>query len=69
MTTPFRAKIRPTLTPAAAALVAAYEATYGSAGPGCCPEALASVLDHLAAHDAGLRDLRRLAGELRGEGA
>ena len=67
MTTPYCAQIRPTLTPDAAALVAAYEATYGSTGPGCCPSALASVLDHLAAQDAGLRDLRRLAGELRGE--
>lgn len=65
----YRAQIRPTLTPEAAALVAAYEGTYGACSTGCCPEALAAVLDHLAAQDAGLRDLRRLAGELRGEGA
>jgi hypothetical protein len=67
MTTPYRAKIRPTLTPAAQGLVQAYEATYGSSAPGCCPEALAAVLAHLAALDIGARELHRLAGELRGE--
>lgn len=64
----FRAKIRPVLTPHAAELVAIYEATPGSTGPGCCPEALADVLDRLAAMDLGWRDLSRLANELRGEG-
>lgn len=44
----FRAKIRPELNAEAQTLVDVYERTYGSAGPGCCPEALAAVLDNLA---------------------
>jgi hypothetical protein len=52
--------------PHAAELVAIYEATPGSTGPGCCPEALAAVLDRLAAMNLGWRDLSRLANELRG---
>jgi hypothetical protein len=45
----FRATIAPTLTSRAQRLVEEYEATYGSSGPGCCPQALATVLDHLVA--------------------
>jgi hypothetical protein len=41
------AKVRPELHPAAQMLVNIYEATPGSTGPGCCPEALAAVLEHL----------------------
>jgi hypothetical protein len=50
------AKIRPELHPAAQELVNIYEATPGSTGPGCCPEALAAVLDFVyweSANDAG----------------
>ena len=68
MTDPiFRAKVRPVLTPAAEQLVQAYDNTYGSASPGCCPEALASVLSALAAIDASPRDLLELAAGLRGQ--
>ena len=50
MTDPtFRAKVRPELHPAAQMLVNIYEATPGSTGPGCCPEALAAVLLKVAA--------------------
>lgn len=39
------AKVRPELHPAAAELVAIYEAVPGALTyPGCCPEALAAVL-------------------------
>lgn len=51
MSTPepvFRAKVRPPLCDRAQQLVAIYEAVPGSTGPGCCPEALAAVLRHLA---------------------
>jgi hypothetical protein len=44
----FRAVIRPDLSREAQALVAAYERTPGSTGPGCCPEALAAVLGMVA---------------------
>jgi len=40
----FKAQVRPELHPAAQELVNIYEATPGSTGPGCCPEALAAVL-------------------------
>ena len=43
------AKVRPELHPAAQMLVNIYEATPGSTGPGCCPEALAAVLLKVAA--------------------
>ena len=43
------ATIRPELHPAAQMLVNIYEATPGSTGPGCCPEALAAVLLKVAA--------------------
>lgn len=70
MTTPFRARVRPTLPPAAQELVDEYEATYGSSGPGCCPEALAAVLDLAAAkcEVAAQLTLHALADALRGEG-
>jgi hypothetical protein len=42
------ATIRPELHPAAQMLVNIYEATPGSTGPGCCPEALAAVLGRIA---------------------
>ena len=44
----FKAKVRPPLAPDAAKLVATYDGTYGSASPGCCPEALAAVLDEIS---------------------
>ena len=48
MTTPtFQIKIRPELHPDAQELVRIYESTPGSTGPGCCPEALAAVLNHM----------------------
>jgi hypothetical protein len=59
------ATIRPELHPAAQMLVNIYEATPGSTGPGCCPEALAAVLDCLL-HD-GCPDLDAMAALLRGE--
>ena len=43
----FQAKIRPEVHPDAQELVNIYESTPGSTGPGCCPEALAAVLDHM----------------------
>ena len=43
------ATVRPELHPAAQELVNIYEATPGSTGPGCCPEALAAVLGRIAA--------------------
>jgi hypothetical protein len=43
------ATVRPELHPAAQMLVNIYEATPGSTGPGCCPEALAAVLLKVAA--------------------
>ena len=41
------AAIRPELHPAAQDLVKVYNDTYGSCTPGCCPEALAAVLDYM----------------------
>lgn len=74
MTEPrFTAKTTPTLTPRAQGLVDAYEATYGSTGPGCCPQALAAVLDAMADDKPGpvlgypSNYLRALAAELRGK--
>lgn len=68
MTDPiFRAKVRPVLTPAAQRLVSSYDATYGSNSPGCCPEALSSVLLEIAKDDISSFDLHQLAAELRGE--
>jgi hypothetical protein len=46
-------------------LVNIYEATPGSTGPGCCPEALAAVLDQIAGIAYG--DVADLAALLRGE--
>jgi hypothetical protein len=65
----FHAKIRPKLHPAAQELVAIYEATPGRTGPGCCPEALAAVLDHMAAKNPLIdnRSLIHKAALLRGE--
>jgi hypothetical protein len=70
MTDPtFRAKVRPELHPAAQKLVNIYEATPGSTGPGCCPEALAAVLDHIYRKDAYWQQMEsgELAALLRGE--
>ena len=60
----FRAAIRPSLHPAALDLVRIYEATPGSTGPGCCPEALAAVLQTVAGLDAVA--LLELAALLKG---
>jgi hypothetical protein len=65
VTDQFRAAIRPALHPAALDLVRIYEATPGSTGPGCCPEALAAVLQVVAGLDAVA--LLELAALLRGE--
>jgi hypothetical protein len=59
------ATIRPELHPSAQMLVNIYEATPGSTGPGCCPEALAAVLDQIAGLAYG--DVADLAALLRGE--
>lgn len=63
--TQFRARIRPTLSSAAQELVGIYESTPGSTGPGCCPEALAAVLDRLAGFPRFY--FEELAAQLRGE--
>jgi hypothetical protein len=65
----FKAKVRPELHPAAQELVNIYEATPGSTGPGCCPEALAAVLDHIAAANPLMDDRSVMvkAALLRGE--
>ena len=59
------ATVRPELHPAAQMLVNIYEATPGSTGPGCCPEALAAVLGRIAALES--IDLSMWAALLRGE--
>ena len=63
--TTFSAKVRPALHPAALDLVRIYDSTYGPASPGCCPEALAAVLQTCAGLDAVA--LLELAALLRGE--
>jgi hypothetical protein len=59
------ATIRPELHPAAQELVRIYESVPGSTGPGCCPEALAAVIDRVAGFNA-IGHLE-LAALLRGE--
>lgn len=62
----FKAKVRQVLNPHAAELVAIYEAVPGALTyPGCCPEGLAAVLDHVS----GLSyvEIADLAAMLRGE--
>ena len=63
---PFRAAVRPALPPEAAELVSIYESTYGSSSPGCCPEALAAVLQHITKTDPSRDDLIHLAYALQG---
>jgi hypothetical protein len=68
VTGPFSAKVRPELRPPAAELVAIYEAVPGALTyPGCMPEALAAVLQHIG-DEAGRdwTDLKMLAELLRG---
>lgn len=49
VTGPFKAKVRPVLHPQAAELVRIYEAVPGALTyPGCMPEGLAAVVEHLA---------------------
>jgi hypothetical protein len=71
MTNPtFHAAIRPELHPAAQALVAIYEAVPGALTyPGCMPEGLAAVLEHMAAKNPLIdnRSLIHKAALLRGE--
>ena len=71
MTDPtFRAAIRPSLHPAAQDLVAVYEAVPGALTyPGCMPEALAAVLDHINKDDNTwlLMHIGDLSPFLRGE--
>jgi hypothetical protein len=70
MTDPtFRAEGRPELHPAAQELVKVYDDTYGSNSPGCCPEALAAVLDHIYVSDKhwNAMEHNRFAALLRGE--
>ena len=59
------AAIRPELHPAAQELVAIYQAVPDSTGPGCCPEALAAVLDYVAgwSETAHMRSAALLRGE------
>lgn len=45
----FRARVTPSLTPEAQALVAAYEGAVGSTGPGANPRSIAAVLRSLVA--------------------
>jgi hypothetical protein len=63
------ATVRPELHPAAQELVNIYEATPGSTGPGCCPEALAAVLVFMQADSELLSEYDHLdlAALLRGE--
>ena len=42
-------KVRPTLGPEATRVVQIYDQTPGSSGPYCCPEAVAAILDEIAA--------------------
>ena len=63
----FQAKVRPQLHPTAAELVRIYEATPGSTGPGCCPEALAEVIVHLSIGQGDPSFMRRCAALLRGK--
>jgi hypothetical protein len=65
VTDQFHAKVRPALHPAALDLVRIYEAIPGSTGPGCCPEALAAVIQTVAGLDAV--QILELAALLRGE--
>lgn len=66
VTGPFIAKVRPALVPAAAKLVAIYEAVPGALTyPGCMPEALAAVLDHIEGKGDWV-ELDMLAAMLRG---
>ena len=70
VTGPFSKKVRPELSPEAAELVRVYDSTYGSASPGCCPEALAAVLDAIAEEPAAVfarRYLTAMALQLRGK--
>lgn len=67
MNLPFKAAVRPKITPRAAKLITVYESTFGSYSIGCCPEALAAVLRSLAAIDASPRELLTLAAELTGQ--
>lgn len=65
---PFRADIAASpSTPEAEELIRVYESAFGSTAPGCCPNALASVLDRIAESDPSSRDLHRLAAALRGD--
>ena len=62
---PVSIKITPTLNALASELVHAYEATYGSSGPGCNPNGLAAVLDRIALLE-GMPRLMEIADDLRG---
>jgi hypothetical protein len=66
----WKAAVRPELHPAAAELVAVYEAVPGALTyPGCCPEGLAAVLHHMAAANPLMdgRSVMVKAALLRGE--
>jgi hypothetical protein len=61
----YSAKVRPELSPPAQRLVDVYDQTYGASSPGCCPEALAAVLEEIASCDGDR--LWFLASQLRGK--
>jgi hypothetical protein len=61
------AAIRPELHPAAQELVRVYESVPGSTGPGCCPEALAAVLEFIIPSTEWRHEALSLAALLRGE--
>jgi hypothetical protein len=62
-------KVRPTLCPTATRWVQIYDQTPGASGPYCCPEAVAAILDAIAAKDEiyDCMDLYHFAAMLRGE--
>lgn len=65
---PYRVKVRPEVTGSSAELVRTYDSTYGACSPGCCPEALAAVIERLANDaDLSISNLHRIAAQLRGE--
>ena len=68
MTNSFKAKVRPELGPYAQSLVDVYNATFGSCSPGCCPEAVAAVLEALAQESGSIsrQELLLIANGLRG---
>jgi len=58
---PFSSRVRPTLHPVAQELVKVYESVPGALTyPGCCPEALAAVLDEVNPSGWTMRELSQM---------